>query len=61
MNSNVSLLLLRSRMISLESFIWRPYAVDLQNWKQPLYYQDSEQIISDSLVLDDDLQFFIFL
>ncbi|KAJ0458303.1 putative aminotransferase-like, plant mobile domain-containing protein [Helianthus annuus] len=58
LNSNVSLLLLRSHMISLESFIWRPYAVDLQNWKQPLHYQDSEQIISDSLVLDDDLQFF---
>ncbi|MFS7984802.1 putative aminotransferase-like, plant mobile domain-containing protein [Helianthus anomalus] len=46
-------------MFSLESFIWRPYAVDLQNWNQPSYYQDSEQIISDSLVLDDDLQSFV--
>ncbi|KAJ0870189.1 putative protein-serine/threonine phosphatase [Helianthus annuus] len=59
LNSNAGLPLFHSHMISLESFIWRPYAVDLQNWKQPLYYQDSEQIISDSLVLDDDLQSFI--
>ncbi|MFS7985201.1 putative aminotransferase-like, plant mobile domain-containing protein [Helianthus anomalus] len=44
LNSNVSLPLC-SHMISLESFIWRTYAVDLQNWKQLLYYQDSDDYI----------------
>ncbi|KAL8205646.1 hypothetical protein R6Q57_009197 [Mikania cordata] len=59
LKSNVSLPLLHSHIINLESFVWRPYAVDLQNWKQPVYYQDSEQILSNSLTLDDDLQFFV--
>ncbi|KAI3675595.1 hypothetical protein L1987_85185 [Smallanthus sonchifolius] len=51
LNSNVS--------SPFESFIWRPYAVDLKNWKQPLYYQDSELVLSDSLSLDDDLRSFV--
>ncbi|XP_076888087.1 serine/threonine-protein phosphatase 7 long form homolog [Bidens hawaiensis] len=48
--------------INLESFIWRPYVVDLQNWTPSLYYQDSEQVIimsSDSMILDDDLRSFV--
>ncbi|XP_076885653.1 serine/threonine-protein phosphatase 7 long form homolog [Bidens hawaiensis] len=52
---------LNAHTLNLESFIWRPYAVDLKNWKPPLYYQDTEQILiqSDSMMLDDDLQSFV--
>ncbi|XP_071696548.1 serine/threonine-protein phosphatase 7 long form homolog [Rutidosis leptorrhynchoides] len=58
LNSNVSLLQLLAHMNNFETFIWRPYADDLKNWSRPLYYQDTEQILTDSLSLDDDLQTF---
>ncbi|XP_071725811.1 protein MAINTENANCE OF MERISTEMS-like [Rutidosis leptorrhynchoides] len=58
LNSNVSLPNLLSQMNKPDTFIWRPYVVDLKNWLQPLYYQDTDKILTDSLSLDDDLQTF---
>ncbi|XP_043811034.1 uncharacterized protein LOC122723304 [Manihot esculenta] len=41
-----------------ESFIWRPYAKLLLNWRFPMFYNEKEEWLSTDLGLDKDLESF---
>ncbi|XVF67843.1 hypothetical protein PTKIN_Ptkin10aG0154100 [Pterospermum kingtungense] len=49
-------------MLALESaggsFEWRPYAMQIENWKQPKFYRENEVCISITARLDKELESF---
>ncbi|XWS40128.1 hypothetical protein CRYUN_Cryun18bG0113400 [Craigia yunnanensis] len=40
------------------SFEWRPYAMQIENWKQPKFYRENEVCISITACLDKELESF---
>ncbi|KAF7141360.1 hypothetical protein RHSIM_Rhsim06G0216000 [Rhododendron simsii] len=58
LNLEINLPLVRSALQLAENFIWRPYAADLENWRHPSYYKETEQSLCYSSNLDVELRSF---
>ncbi|XP_058220054.1 uncharacterized protein LOC131330473 [Rhododendron vialii] len=58
LNLETNLPLVRSALQLAENFKWRPYAADLENWRHPSYYKETEQPLCYSSNLDVELRSF---
>ncbi|KAL7217009.1 hypothetical protein ACSBR1_028851 [Camellia fascicularis] len=54
----INLPLVRSALQLPENFKWRPYASNLENWRHPVYYEETEQWLSADSSLELELRSF---
>ncbi|KAA8526964.1 hypothetical protein F0562_008807 [Nyssa sinensis] len=59
LNSKINVPLVRSALRLQENFKWRPYAINLKNWRHTSYYKESQQLVFDNSSLDDELRSFL--
>ncbi|CAK9180138.1 unnamed protein product [Ilex paraguariensis] len=43
---------------SADSFLWRPYAIAVDNWLMPKFYKEKEEWVSGNLVWDEEFESF---
>ncbi|KAE9458230.1 hypothetical protein C3L33_09867, partial [Rhododendron williamsianum] len=58
LNLEINQPLVRSALQLAENFKWRPYAADLENWRHPSYYKETEQPLCYSSNLNVELRSF---
>lgn len=58
LNLEINLPFVRSALQLAENFKWRPYGADLENWRHPSYYKETEQPLCYSSNLDVELRSF---
>lgn len=55
----IDLKLVKTVLSSVTNFLWRPYAENLENWRQPLYCRENEQFLASRWNLDGDLKSYL--
>lgn len=58
LNLEINQPIVRSALQLAKNFKWRPYAADLENWRHPSYYKETEQPLCYSSNLDVELRSF---